>query len=554
MWPLFRQARYLARYRQIVGIMADYGLGVLIEQFGIVRLLALPRRILRRPRQAPSMQERLRLALVALGPTWIKLGQMLSTRPDIVPASYLEQLNQLQDTVPPFPSEEAIAIIEADLGEPIDRLFASFERAPFAAASLGQVHAAVLHSGEQVVVKVQRPDIQQLVATDLAILAELAAVGQQRSELGERYNLVDLAWEFSTMLRAELDFRQEGRNAERFRRNFAGNPHVHIPTIYWRYTSARVLTSERLFGIKINDIAAMDQAGMDRRALARHSTELILQEIFKDGYFQGDPHPGNMFALPGQVIGAVDFGQAVVLEPEMTHGLLLLLVALSRRNADEALRALQRLGMLTVQELTPVLRRDMLRFIDGIVDRPLAEMSARETGEELFALVQRHRLRMPAPLALLLKAIIMMEGIGMLIDPDLDGFDLARPYALQVLAESASPEAGIQRLLLRGRELIEAADTLPLLGTALQQLTSGDLSIQTRERELQRVALAQATAGARIATAIVLLASTVGLGLLAIAMAIGGWAGPLPVVLAVAGGLMLVTSGGALLVSLLRGH
>jgi ubiquinone biosynthesis protein len=196
----------------------------------------------------------------------------------------------------------------------------------------------------------------------------------------------------------------------------------------------------------------------------------------------------------------------------------------------------------------------MLRFIDGIVDRPLAEMSARETGEELFALVQRHRLRMPAPLALLLKAIIMMEGIGMLIDPDLDVFDLARPYALQVLAESASPEAGIQRLLLRGRELIEAADTLPLLGTALQQLTSGDLSIQTRERELQRVALAQATAGARIATAIVLLASTVGLGLLAIAMAIGGWAGPLPVVLAVAGGLMLVTSGGALLVSLLRGH
>jgi ubiquinone biosynthesis protein len=196
----------------------------------------------------------------------------------------------------------------------------------------------------------------------------------------------------------------------------------------------------------------------------------------------------------------------------------------------------------------------MLRFIDGIVDRPLAEMSARETGEELFALVQRHRLRMPAPLALLLKAIIMMEGIGMLIDPDLDVFDLARPYALQVLAESASPEAGIQRLLLRGRELIEAADTLPLLGTALQQLTSGDLSIQTRERELQRVALAQATAGARIATAIVLLASTIGLGLLAIAMAIGGWAGPLPVVLAVAGGLMLVTSGGALLVSLLRGH
>ncbi|HEU5086415.1 MAG TPA: AarF/UbiB family protein, partial [Roseiflexaceae bacterium] len=365
-------------------------------------------------------------------------------------------------------------------------------------------------------------------------------------------SVVDLAWEFSNLLRSELDFRQEGRNAERFRRNFAGNTSVHIPNIYWNYTSTRVLTSERLVGIKINDIAAMDAAGVDRKRLARHSAELILQEVFKDGFFQGDPHPGNLFAMPGEVVGAVDFGQAIVLEPDTTHGLLLLLVALSQRDADGALRALQRLGMLTVTEITPVLRRDMLRFIDGFVDRPLAELSARETGEALFALVQRHQLHMPAPLALLLKAVIMMEGIGVQIDPDLDVFELARPYALKVLASNTSPQASLQRALLRGRELLDAADSLPRLPVALQQLTSGELTIQTRELELRRLAAAQATAGARIALAMVLLAATLGLGMLGLVVALTGWSGTPIVVLAVLAVIVLVVSLAALLRSFVR--
>ena len=390
------------------------------------------------------------------------------------------------------------------------------------------------------------------MATDLAILTELAQLAQQRSELGRRYNVVDLAWEFSNLLRSELDFRQEGRNAERFRRNFAGNTSVHIPKIYWNYTSTRILTSERLIGIKINDIAAMNAAGVDRKRLARHSAELILQEVFKDGFFQGDPHPGNLFALPGEVVGAVDFGQAIVLEPDTTHGLLLLLLALSQRDADGALRALQRLGMLKVTEITPVLRRDMLRFIEGFVDRPLSELSARETGEALFALVQRHLLHMPAPLALLLKAVVMMEGIGVQIDPDLDVFELARPYALKVLASSTSPEASLQRALVRGRELLDAADSLPRLPVALQQLTSGELTIQTRELELRRLAAAQATAGARIALAVVVLAATLGLGLLGLVVALTGWSGAPIVMLAVLAVTVLVVSLAALQGSFVR--
>jgi ubiquinone biosynthesis protein len=405
-----------------------------------------------------------------------------------------------------------------------------------------------------VVVKVQRPDIQQLVAVDLAILTELATLAQERSELGRRYYLADLAWEFGTMMRAELDFRQEGRNADRFRRNFAGNPHVKIPIIDWERTTARILTSERIVGVKINDIAAMDAIGLDRKRLARHSIELILQEVFKDGYIQGDPHPGNMFALPGEIIGAVDFGQAVALDPEMTRNLLLLLAALARHDAEGALRALQGLGMLRIRTITAALRRDMVRFIEGFVDRPLSDISAREAVEGLLGLVQRHQLHMPAPLALLLKAIIMMEGIGVQIDPDLDVFAVARPYAIQTLAEVAGPEAMGRRALEKGRVLLELLDVLPARANeTLAQLEEGQLTIQTRELELQRVATSLSVVGARLALALVLCAAVLGLGLLALAVALGHWEGPVVIAGVVLGVLGLLTSGAALLTSLIRG-
>lgn len=554
MWPLVRQARYLRRYRQIAQVLGHHGFGFLVDQLGLSPLLSLPARIARRtPPDELSGPERLRHALSELGPTFVKLGQMLSTRPDVLPAAWILELNKLQDTVPPFPYEIVAATVQAELGRPIEAAFRSFERVPLAAASLGQAHAAVLHDGSDVVVKIQRPDIELVVAEDLAILAELAAVAQRRTELGKQYDLVELAWEFGATLRAELDYRREARNAERFRKNFAGSPHVKIPRVHWELSSAKVLTTERLFGVKINDVAGMDAMGLDRKALARNSVELILQEVFADGFFQGDPHPGNLFALPGGVIGAVDFGQAVALDREMTGHLLLLLAGLTQGDADGALRALQRLGLLAPREITGALRRDMQRFIERFVDRPLTEISGQEIAEELLALAQRHRLRMPAPLALLLKAIVMMEGIGVQIDPQLDVFGIARPYVVRAMAELLGPEAVARRALERGRELAETAGMLPRqVSDALQKLNDGELTLRTHETEARRLSSAVGLAGTRLALGLVLLASTVGLGLLGLMMTVGGWAGTLPAALGVLGGLALATSGLALLGSLLR--
>lgn len=557
MWPLVRQARYLGRYQQIAHVFGRHGFGFLLEQMGLTTLLSLPRRmILRVPPPRPiSIPERLCQAMIELGPTFIKLGQLLSTRPDLLPPEFVAEFDRLQDTVPSFPAEIAIATIETELGRPLHMLFQEFCTTPLAAASLGQVHAARLPTGEQVVVKVQRPDIQHIIATDLAILADLAALAQERTELGEQYDLVELAWEFSAMLRSELDYRQEAYNADRFRQNFAHTKLVHIPVIYWEYTSTRVLTSERLFGVKINDIRRLTAAGIDRKRLAQNSTRLILDEVFSYGFFQADPHPGNFFVLPGEVVGAIDFGQMITLDRDLARQLLVLILSLANRNIDDALRAMERLGMLTRRDITPALRRDLQRFTDRLVDRPLSDISARETGEELLAIVRRHRLRMPSQLAMLLKAVIMMEGIGLQLDPDLDVFGITRPYAQRVLVEQISPTLLYEWVTREARTLSETALALPQqLGDVLQRLNDGELRVQTREQELQRLAGALIGAANRLALAMVLSALILGLGLVAVAVGIGGWSGTLPLILGIAGTLGAVVLGLWLTLALLRGR
>ncbi len=560
MWPVVRQARYLNRYREIAQVLGSYGFGYLLEQMGLVQLLSLPRRvILRVPPPPPvGMAQRFTQALVALGPTFIKLGQLLSTRPDLLPPDFVAELDKLQDTVPPFPGSVAIATIEAELGRPIHELFREFCVEPLAAASLGQVHAAQLHSGEHVVVKVQRPDIAARITADLAIIADLAALAQERTNLGRHYNLVDLAWEFSTILRSELDYRREGRNADRFRHNFQGSDLVAIPTIYWNYTSARVLTSARLFGVKINDLTGLEAAGLDRSRLAYNSLQVILQEIFSHGFFHGDPHPGNFFAMPGEVIGVVDFGQVGMLDRDTTRQLLLLLVAVVNHDNAGVVRALERMGILARRDITTGLRRDLQRFTDRFVDRPLTDLSARETIGELLLLVQRHHLRLPGDLALLLKAIIMMEGTGLQLDPTLDVFGIARPYAQQAIAEQVSPEALGERLVENARSLSELTLELPYrLSEALGRFNDGEIRIQTQELELRRVAGAVVGAANRLAVALVLAALIIGLGLVAVAGSIGGWSGPVTLILqllAVVGLVGVVVTGILLSLALLRGR
>jgi ubiquinone biosynthesis protein len=557
MWPLVKQARYLGRYREIAQVLVGHGFGYLVEQLGLVSLLSLPRRaVLRVPPPTPlGSAARLREALVALGPAFVKLGQALSTRPDLIPPEFVAELGKLQDTVPPFPAAQAIAEIEAGLGRPLGELFASFDPEPLAAASLGQVHAARLHNGQEVVVKVQRPEIAARIHTDLAILADLAALAQERLTIGSQYNLVELAWEFSATLRNELDYRREGRNADRFRLLFADSGLVHIPLVYWEYTEARVLTTERLYGPKITDFAGLSAAGIDRGQLARNCVELILREIFSYGFFHSDPHPGNFFALPGGVLGAVDFGQVGSLDRQTTQALILLLGALVNHDTPGALRAMERLGIVARRDVTAQLRHDLERFTEGFVDRPLREISARETITELLALLRRHHIRMPGPLAVLLKALMMMEGVGLMLDPELDVFSYARPYVQRAIAEQLSPASLGAEAVRGGRSLAEATLELPhQLGDLLQRVNDGELRVQTEDRELRRLGGALIGAANRLATAVVLAALILGIAIVSVAVGVGGWTGTGPTLLLVLGGAAAALAGMALTVALLRGR
>ncbi len=555
MWPLVRQARHLGRYREITQVLVHHGFGYLVDQLGLTALLSLPRRaILRAPAPPPlGSAERLREALIELGPAFVKLGQALSTRPDLLPADMVVELSKLQDTVPPFPGAQAVALIETTFGQPIDRLFAFFEREPFAAASLGQVHAAVLFDGTPVVVKVQRPDIANRIQTDLAILADLAALAQERLSWAAQYNLSEIVWEFSATLRAELDYVREGRNADRFRQMFCDNPHIYIPRVYWEYTDTRVLTTERITGIKLNDMAALRAAAVDLPRLARMSVEITLEEIFGHGFFHSDPHPGNFFVIDGGVLGVVDFGQVGTLDHATMQGLLLMMGALINHDSQSLLRALERLGVIPRRAATAALRRDLERFVEGFVDRPLGQISARETFEGLTALLRRHRLIIPGPLATLLKTIVMMEGLGMQLDPTLDVFAAARPYIQRALREQITPAALGAQALAGGRELGELAFEIPeQISQSLQRLNEGELHLQTREVELRRVAGALIGAANRLALALVVSAFILGVAGLVVAMRAFEWYGWLPWTLLFFGVGGVVTGGIMLTLALLR--
>jgi ubiquinone biosynthesis protein len=557
MWPLVKQARYLGRYREIAQVLVGHGFGYLVEQLGLVSLLSLPRRVVMRvPPPTPlGTAARLREALVALGPTFIKFGQALSTRPDLIPPEFVAELGKLQDTVPPFALDQVVAAVEGDLGRPISELFARFDPVPLAAASLGQVHAARLFSGEEVAVKVQRPEIGQRINTDLAILADLAALAQERLTIGQQYNLVDLVWEFAATLRNELDYRREGRNADRFRLLFADSPLVHIPQVYWAYTETHVLTTERFFAPKITDLDALAAAGIDRRQLARNCVQVILQEIFSFGFFHSDPHPGNFFALPGAVLGAVDFGQVGSLDRQTTQALILLLGALVNHDTQAALRAMERLGIVARRDLTARLRHDLERFTGGFVDRPLRDISARETINELLALLRRHNIRMPGPLAVLLKALVMMEGVGLTLDPELDVFSYARPYVQRAIAEQVSPASLGGQALRGGRSLAEVTLDLPhQVGELLQRVNDGELRVQTEDRELRRLAGALVGAANRLAMALVLAALILAIAIVAVAVGVGGWTGTAPTLLLVLAGAAAALAGLALMIALLRGR
>jgi ubiquinone biosynthesis protein len=492
-------------------VLTGHGLGALVDRAGLTRFAPAFRRS-RRP--SPLTQaERVRIAFGELGVTFTKLGQMLSTRPDLLPAEFVSELAKLQDAAPPVPLEHIRAAIREDLGDEPESLFASFDPLPIAAASIGQVHAATLPGGARVVVKVRRPGVVEEVESDLEILAGIARWIEVNTAFGHDYEIMPIVEEFAFTIRNEMDYRCEGQNADRLRRFLSDEPRVRIPLVYWELSSERVLTLERIDGTKVSDLAALDRLGVPRRTIAETAVRVFLRTALELGMFHADPHPGNFFAQPDGSLGIVDFGMVGRLNEEVRQHLLRGGLAAVRQDAEtlaEELYALGVAGRHTGQ-------RAFLRDLDHVISRygglSLRELSAGEVTGQLTSIARRHKLQLPGELAVLMRVATMSEGIGLRLDPEFRYLEYATPYFRREWQRSHSLTTTAKRLGHSALEAAELSVELPRRARRLLgRIERGELELNVRHEGLSNFADQLQRMANRLALAVVLAASVVALG------------------------------------------
>lgn len=523
----FHNRRPLGRYRQIATTLARHGLGWLVVDLGMADLVPFHKGHFGHSRRdlPYTRPEHVRMLLEDLGPVFIKLGQVLSTRPDMIPPNFVTELSRLQDKAPPVPYSAIATVVEAELGAPPEEVFAEFDPVPRASASLGQAHAARLHDGTPVIVKVQRPDIGTVVSEDLAVLADLARLATARTTLGDYYDLTEWVKEFEYMLRDELDYIQEGHNADRIRHNFAGDPALRVPRVYWEHSTSRVLTMEEVRGVKINSMAELDAAGLDRRRIAENSVRIMLTEVFNHGFFHADPHPGNFFVLPGEAIGLIDFGMVGRLDESLRASLLRLTLALTRQDSERLVDELLDLGVAKKPIQRQALKRDLDHLVARYANLPIGQWAAGQLFSDVTTVTFRHRLQLPTDLTLLIRVIAMSEGLGIQLDPDFNLLAFAEPYLKRFWLESRGPSYIASKISEGMLDLAELGLGLPQrLRRLIGQMERGQLTVTTRHEGVDEFVVELNRIVNRLAGSVLLAALIVSLALLMLIYHPAGWA------------------------------
>jgi ubiquinone biosynthesis protein len=467
-----RSIRHLQRYSEIVAIFARHGFGFLFNrtESGPRKWLRFPWRNsqLSMPSQVDKLAVHFRQALEEAGPTFVKFGQILSTRPDLLPLSFIAELGKLVDSVSSEPWEKVRTLLIRELGRDLETVFASIDPQPIASASLSQVHAAVLPDGHEVVIKVQRPNITSIIDTDLEILSSLA-VRAQATSLGTISDFVGIADDFSFTLRNELDYQREGRNADRLRESFVDAPGLlYIPKVYWDISTRQVLVMERIRGIKISDIAALDAAGYDRHKVALNSASVTVKQIMEDGFFHADPHSGNYLIMPGEVIGLIDFGKVGYLRDKDRMDLIRLFTSAIQMDVDGLIDQLARMGAVMEEVDRSRLAYDLHRLLNKYNGTPIKYIRVQELIDEITAITFQHHLRLPSTWWLVGQTIVMLEGIGLQLDPDFDVFKAAEPHIKRLLPKLFLPHDGWgQTVLMDITNWGELLHRLPRVGNRM---------------------------------------------------------------------------------------
>jgi len=514
-----RTYRHVNRYRQILTVLFKYGFGDLVDRLNVGQYIEIGVQMVSRERRERveklSKAERVRMMLEELGPTFIKLGQILSTRPDLIPLEFIEELSKLQDDVPPFSGVAAREIIEQDLKLSVDDLFSRFNEVPLAAASIGQVHHAILKTTEEVIVKVRRPGITSIIGVDLEILLHLATLIEKNIEEGEIYRPTRIVDEFARTLHREIDFTVEATYAQRFARQFLENPDVYVPRVFADYSTERVLVMEYVKGIKASNIGELDRAGYDRAIIAERGADLILQQIFTHGFFHGDPHPGNIFILPGNVVCYLDFGMMGFIDRQSREHLADMVYALVTRDEHKVVGALLKIVECIDEPDRKSLESDMSYFMELYVARPLKEIRIENVMKHLLGLISRHRMRLPFDKFLMIRALSIAEGLGLILDPDFNMTEKATPFITRLKMERWHPKRILDELITSGGEIAELFKIMPKeLRDILQQIKLGDIRIGFEHRGLERFIFEMDRSSNRIAFALIVSALIVGSSLI----------------------------------------
>jgi ubiquinone biosynthesis protein len=480
---MFQQPiRNIQRWRTVQAILLRYGFDFLIGREEIAEVRRFLHNTLRLPMgefNELSLPERVRLMLQELGPFYVKLGQILSSRANYLPQEWITELSRLQDAVPPFPYEQVQAIILAELGGLPEDIYAEFDPIPTAAASIGQVHRARLKDGTDVVVKIQRPNIQQQVQADVAIMREIARLVEDRTALGKRIGITGTIEEFAQVLREEMDYRNEAANADRLRKNLKDFWQVRVPLMVWSLTTPRVLTMQWISGVKINDMEKLRQSGCDLHELADVFIRSLFQQLLVDGFFHADPHPGNLFVdLEECKLAYIDLGMTGSLMSEQREMLGEIVLNLLRRDSREVTRLLMKVGT----RFKPVNEANMRRAIDRIImrylDVSLAQVSFSEMMSDLLRAVFTNGIRLPSELSIAVKALMQGEQVARDLDPDIRVFEILRSISQQLLLQRLDPRVFANHLADLLREANRLSRVIPrATETLLTQMAEGTFHI-----------------------------------------------------------------------------
>ena len=516
-----RTYRHLNRYRQILTILFKYGFGDLLERLKLDQYIEVGIQAILRKRTEPveklTRPQRLRMAFEELGPTYIKLGQVLSTRPDLMPVDFANELAKLQDEVPPFAFSEVKEAVESEFGTPLEELFDELKEQPLASASIGQVHKARLKDGEAVAVKIQRPGIQKVIEVDLEIMLHLATLAERHIKEFEIHRPVKIVEEFARTLEKEIDYNIEASHTERIARQFLDHPYIWIPVVFRDFTTSRVLTTELIDGIKISKIEKLEAAGLDKKVIADRIVGLVLKQAFDHGFFHADPHPGNIFVLADNIICMVDFGMMGTVDRRTREEFVDLIDSVVHQHELKTTQVLLNLTDWDEQPDTRALEREVTDFMGRHLYKPLKDMEIGKLLQDLIELTLRFRLRIPPDIFLMIKALSAVENIGRTLDPEFDLIAHATPFIKRVKLERFAPQrisSDVFDMMSRLLQFLQQfpKDLMDLTGMIRQQR----LRLQIEHKGLETMLATQDQTSNRMSFAIIIAALIIGSALIVI--------------------------------------